>query len=100
METVRLLAALLWLASGATAANAELKLASVFGDHMVLQRGVDIPVWGWAGPGERVTVTLGAAVRETKAALGGRWEVRFPPLTAGGPLAMAVTGSDTLDYPN
>ena len=35
---------------------AELKLAGVFGDHMVLQRDKPVPVWGWAEPGEQVTV--------------------------------------------
>ena len=30
----------------------------VFGDHMVLQRGQPVPVWGWAQPGETVTVTF------------------------------------------
>ena len=36
--------------------GAELKLATVFSDHMVLQRDAAVPVWGMAAPGESVTV--------------------------------------------
>ena len=35
---------------------AALKPAGVFGDHMVLQRGMAVPVWGRAGAGAAVTV--------------------------------------------
>ena len=33
-----------------------LKLATLFSDHMVLQRELPVPIWGWAKPGEEVTV--------------------------------------------
>ena len=36
----------------ATTADADVKLASIFGDSMVLQREMPVPVWGWAEPGE------------------------------------------------
>ena len=36
----------------------DVQLASVFSDHMVLQRGKPVPVWGTAEPGEKVTVQL------------------------------------------
>src|SRR4051812_31885565 len=40
----------------AGAAHGDVRLAGVFGDHMVLQQRAPLPVWGWADPGERVTV--------------------------------------------
>lgn len=40
----------------ALTAHAELSLPGVFGDNMVLQREQAVPVWGWAAPGEKVTV--------------------------------------------
>ena len=46
-------------AQGISTAPRALRLARVFGDGMVLQRGARIPVWGWAQPGATVTVTLG-----------------------------------------
>ena len=32
--------------------------AKIFGDHMVLQRSQPVPVWGWASPNEKITVTI------------------------------------------
>ncbi|SVC21850.1 uncharacterized protein METZ01_LOCUS274704, partial [marine metagenome] len=43
---------------GQAAVQAEVKLPSVFGDHMVLQQGQRLPIWGWAEPGESVTVSV------------------------------------------
>ena len=31
-------------------APGELRLAGVFSDHAVLQRGIPVPVWGWGPP--------------------------------------------------
>jgi len=52
MKTIRIIVAILLLASPALA---DVKLPAIFGDHMVLQRGKPIVVWGWADPGERVS---------------------------------------------
>jgi sialate O-acetylesterase len=38
---------------------AEVRLASVFGDHMVLQRDQELRFWGWAQGGEKVVVEFG-----------------------------------------
>ena len=55
-----------------SAAAADVKLPAVFGDHMVLQRDVPLPVWGWADPGEKVTVTLGEPVQDGHGRRGGQ----------------------------
>ncbi len=60
---------------------AEVKLAGVFSDHMVLQRDRDLPVWGWADPGEEVTVSFAGQTASTKAAADGSWSVTLKPLT-------------------
>ena len=39
-------------------ADADVRLPRIFGDHMVLQRGMKLPVWGWADAGEKLTLTL------------------------------------------
>ena len=49
----RILATLVFLSMAASAAQAAVKVAGVFGDHMVLQREQPVPVWGTAAPGER-----------------------------------------------
>ena len=47
-----------FLASSFSVAQAEVRMPAVFGDHMVLQREIKIPVWGWAKPGEKITATF------------------------------------------
>ena len=82
----------LLLISG-TSSFAQLKLARLFSDHVVLQRQKQIPVWGWAKPKETVTVTLAGQTLKAKADASGKWLVRFSPLEAGGPYQMNVSGS-------
>lgn len=67
------------------AAFAQVRFARIFSDHVVLQRQQPIPVWGWAKPGERVTVALAGQNLTAKADAGGKWLVRFAALEAGGP---------------
>ncbi len=59
-----------------------LKLPNVFGDHMVLQADVELPVWGTARPRQRVTVSLGKEQQTTQADENCKWLVRFPPRPA------------------
>ena len=55
MNTLNLLSALVVcaLALLVFAAETTVKLADIFSDHLVLQRGQAVPVWGTAGPGEQ-----------------------------------------------
>lgn len=64
----------------AATARADVKLASIFGDSMVLQREMPVPVWGWAEPGEAVTVTLGSQTKKTEADKDGKWQVKLDAL--------------------
>ena len=80
-----------------SAAAAEVKLPGVFGDHAVLQRDVPLPVWGWADPGEQVTVTLGEQSKTATADAAGKWSVRLDPLKAGGPLVLKAAGKNTVE---
>lgn len=79
---------------------AEVRLAAVFGDNAVLQRGRPIPVWGWADPGETVTVEFrGRRTRTTSS--NGRWIVRLPRENAGGPDSLVVrTATQTITLTN
>src|SRR5690606_25560832 len=67
-----------------------LSLASVFGDHMVLQQKMPIPIYGTADAGEEVTVTLEEDKRTVTADNYGKWQVELPPLNAGGPYRLEV----------
>ena len=89
-------AALLLLARAAAGAGDgdALRLPRIFGDHMVVQRGRPVPVWGWVRPGERVTVTLAGASVEAQADKMGLFNAELPPLPAGGPFELVVTPGD------
>jgi len=77
----------------ANLALAELRLPSVIGSNMVLQRDKPIPVWGWAAAGDEVTITLGAGGKKIKAGEDGRWAVKLDALPAGGPHELKVTAA-------
>ena len=61
---------------------ADLKLPGFFTDHMVLQREMSAPVWGWANPGEEITVSFAGQKKTAKVDAGGKWMVKLDPLIA------------------
>lgn len=78
----------------AFAANAQLKLAGIFGDHMVLQQNKPIPVWGYNTPNEKVAVTFKGKRYEALANASGKWTVNLEMQSAGGPFELQVTDTD------
>lgn len=82
--------------AAAPPAHADLRLPAIFADHMVLQRGRPLRVWGWADPGEAITVRVADARADGVTDANGRWRVTLPPLTAGGPFELRVHGKTTL----
>ena len=46
------------IAGQPSTAMADVKVPAIFGSHMVLQRDQKDRVWGWAEPGEEVTVKI------------------------------------------
>ena len=66
-----------------------LKLASVFTNHMVLQRGKRIAVWGGTD-GTAVTLSMNGVTVQAKAS-DGTFQAEFPPMTEGGPYILNVT---------
>lgn len=79
-------------------AAAEIKMPGIFGNNMVLQRDMPIPVWGKANPGEKVTVTMGNSAETAKADRLGNWRVKLPPMVAGGPFRMSVKGENVVQF--
>ena len=77
-------------------ARADIRMPHVFGSHMVLQRDKPIIIWGWANPGETVTVQLGQESKSTQANERGEWKVTLPAMAAGGPFTLTVSGSSTV----
>ena len=101
---------LLWTISPAFAVF----VPHVFGDHMVLQAGMPVAVWGWAAPGEVITVRFAgqekrATAGEAEPAPGarsvsptaglGRWQVELDPLKVSAePADLSVSGNDSMTF--
>lgn len=76
---------------------ADVKLPAILSDHMVLMRSDDVPVWGWADPGETVTVKLDTTTGQATAGSDGRWLLKLDLANLGpGPYAMTVTGKNKI----
>lgn len=71
-----------------------LRLPPLFSDGMVLQRDRPIVVWGWAKPGDRVTVWIARNSGRSTASVDGAWQVTLPPNPAGGPFTLTVQAGD------
>ncbi len=68
----------------------QLALPRLISDGMVLQREADVRIWGWAEPGEAITVEFIDKQYSTEATPDGNWEVILRNLKAGGPYDMEV----------
>lgn len=73
-----------------TALRAEVRLAGIFSDHMVLQRDTHIPIWGWGTPQETVTIHFAGKEYQTKVSEAGEWSMELPKHKAGGPYEIKV----------
>lgn len=69
-------------AAGASAASAAIEMGAPFSDGAVLQRGMKVPVWGTATPGNTVKVEFAGESVEAAVAEDGSWRVDLPPMEA------------------
>jgi sialate O-acetylesterase len=81
---------------GGGAAQADVKVSPLFSDHMVLQQGIDAPVWGTADAGEEVTVTIGDAKASAKAGDDGKWTVKLSKLPVAESTSMTIKGKNEI----
>src|SRR5436190_20763904 len=81
---------------GALTSQAAVKPHGLFSNGAVLQQGIDVPVWGTAKDGEKVSVTFQGQEVST-VAKDGRWLVKLKPLKPGGPFTMTITGENTVE---
>ena len=77
-------------------AHADVKLPAFISSHMVVQRDMRARIWGWAEPGEKVTVSMAGQAKTATTGHDGRWVVRLDPLAAGGPHKLTVAGKNTV----
>ncbi|HEY9559526.1 MAG TPA: sialate O-acetylesterase [Anseongella sp.] len=87
---------LLAASSAAITARAEIRLPKLVGDHMVLQRDLPIHVWGWADPGEAITISFNGESYQVTADESGDWEAILRKMKAGGPYEMVLEGTNRI----
>ncbi|RKU26539.1 9-O-acetylesterase [Candidatus Poribacteria bacterium] len=84
----------------------EVTLPNLISSNMVMQRNIEVPIWGWGSPGEEISLTLNSEEGTTLHTLttvagdDGKWQVKFPSMEAGGPFIMRIVGNNTLELKN
>jgi sialate O-acetylesterase len=78
---------------GIKVARAEVRLPNALSSHAVLQRDQPIHIWGWADPGETVTIHFHDQARTARADTLGKWSLWLGPEHAGGPYTLTAQGS-------
>jgi len=91
---------ILFVALSVSLVQADVKMPAVFSDNMVLQRGIDVPVWGWADAGEKVAVVFNGQTKNATADANGKWSLKLDAMRAGGPFEMVVEGSNRIAFKN
>ena len=81
-----------------SSAHAEVKVAPVFGDHMVLQRDMEVPIWGTADKGEKVVVEFAGQKKDTKADADGKWMIKLDKMKASAEGRDLVISSPTINH--
>jgi sialate O-acetylesterase len=74
----------------------QVKLPKLLSDGMVLQRDINVKIWGWASAGEKISVQFNNAVYKATANNNGEWEVILPRMKAGGPYDMVINASNSV----
>ena len=82
-------------------ASADVRLPAIVGDHMILQQQTRAPVWGWADPGETVTVEGNWGEKATATtAENGKWKVFLKTPSHGGPHNLKINGKNEITINN
>lgn len=83
-------------------AFAQVKLPAIISDNMILQQNSKVALWGWAKPGEKITITNNwnnkSTVVNTDAS--GKWLTYIVTTKAGGPYQLTFKASNTIEVKN
>jgi sialate O-acetylesterase len=81
---------------------ANIRLPSVLGDNMVLQRNAEARLWGWSNAAEKIIVTLSwnGKIDSVTANGDARWSLKISTPEAGGPYTITLKGQNTIVLKN
>lgn len=77
--------------------SAGVRLPAILSDHMVLQQGVPVRIWGSDDPGRAVAVAFRDQKAAARADAHGNWVLFLKPLAPGAAAVLTVTGSSRID---
>jgi sialate O-acetylesterase len=82
-------------------ASADVRLPAIVGDSMVLQQQIGAAIWGWAGPGETVTVAGSWGKKSsTTTDENGKWQVCLDTPSYGGPYTLTIKADNQITIRN
>lgn len=74
------------------------KVARIFSNNMVLQRGINAPIWGTANPGEKIIVEINGMISSTVTPASGKWIIHLAEFAAGGPYNLTIKGDNEVKF--
>ena len=78
-----------------------IRLPAVINANMVLQRDMQVPIWGWGDAGEKVTVSFAGQSKSTTVGKDGKWMVTLNKLKANAkPTILSVKGKNEIKLEN
>jgi len=82
--------------------SAQVKLPAIISDNMILQQNAKAALWGWAAPGEKITITNNWNKKSSTvvADASGKWQTNVTTTKAGGPYKLTFTASNTVEVNN
>jgi sialate O-acetylesterase len=75
--------------------SAAIRLPAIIGENMVLQRGIKVPIWGTASPGEQITLTFKGKTFKTVTESDGKWFLKLSTYQSGGPYEMLIQSKES-----
>ena len=100
MKYSKQLILILLLAVLTIASQANVKPARIFSSNMVLQKGIENTIWGWADKNEAVSISMNGKTIKAKAGKDGKWMAKLPAMEYGGPYTLSLKGKNTIELTN
>jgi sialate O-acetylesterase len=76
--------------------SSQIRLPQLISDGMILQRESPVTLWGWASPGEAISLDFNNRQYSAVTDKQGSWKIRLQPVPAGGPYEMIFTASNRI----
>jgi sialate O-acetylesterase len=78
----------------------QVRLPRLINDGMVLQRNARDKIWGWASPGEKITIRFHGKTYYATTERDGKWSVILASMKTGGPYTMEIDGKNHIAISN